>query len=98
MSVLPRVTKVHHLGGRKLRVTFSDGLVRELEFAGTLTGLLASIDDDDVFATAGVDPASGTVCWPDGIDLDPDVLQGDHTAASGVKPQLIRQYRLQPAS
>lgn len=97
MSVLIRVTQVHHLGGRQLRVTFSDGLVRELEFVGALTGVLATIDDDAVFATASVDPVTGTVCWPTGIDLDPDVLHGDHDAASGVQPQLLRQYRLQPA-
>ncbi len=95
MSALARVTEVRHLGDRGLRVTFSDGLVRELDFAGALDGVLSSIDDDDSFARAGVDKATGTVCWPGGIDLDPDVLHGDEQPASGQGPALLREYRLQ---
>ena len=92
-----RVTNVEHLGARVLRLGFSDGLVRELDFAGTLTGILAIIDDDAVFGTVHVDQVAGTVCWPGGIDLDPDVLHGDHAPASGQSARLVREYR-QPAS
>jgi uncharacterized protein DUF2442 len=92
---LPRVTNVDHLGGRALRVTFSDGLVRELDFAGELPGVLATIDDDEIFAKVTVDSVAGTLCWPNGIDLDPDVLHGDQISASAVLPRLLREYRLQ---
>ncbi len=95
MSALARVTDVEHLGGRVLRVTFSDGLVRELDFAGALFGVLATIDDDVTFAEAAVDSVAGTVCWPNGIDLDPDVLHGDQHSASAVQPHVLREYRLQ---
>jgi hypothetical protein len=95
MAALARVTDVEHLGGRALRVTFSDGLVRELDFASKLPGVLATIDDDVVFAGASLDTVAGTVCWPNGIDLDPDVLHGDHAPASAVRPRLLREYRLQ---
>jgi Protein of unknown function (DUF2442) len=95
MSALIRVTGVMHLGERVLRVTFSDGLVRELDFAGELSGALATIDDDVSFAAATVDSVAGTVCWPIGIDLDPDVLHGDRPSASAVQPRLLREYRLQ---
>jgi Protein of unknown function (DUF2442) len=95
VSALARVTGVEHLGARVLGVTFSDGLVRELDFAGALFGVLASIDDDVTFAEAAVDSVAGTVCWPNGIDLDPDVLHGDERSASAVQPQLLREYRLQ---
>lgn len=78
----PRVRRVEHLGGRTLRVGFSDGLVRELDFAGKLPGVLGMVDDDDVFAQASVDSVAGTVCWPVGIDLDPDVLHGDARCAT----------------
>lgn len=97
MSELARVTQVDHLGGRLLRVTFSDGLVRELDFAGALVGLLAAVDDDTTFATARLDAVAGTVCWPGDIDLDPDVLHGDHAAASGIQPRLLREFRLRQA-
>jgi hypothetical protein len=89
------VTDVEHLGARALRVVFSDGLVRELDFAGRLPGVLATIDDDVVFAQATVDSVAGTLCWPNGIDLDPDVLHGDQVSASAVQPRLLREYRLQ---
>ena len=95
MSTLTRVTEVRHLGARCLRVTFSDGLVRELDFAGTLDGILSSIDDDEVFSRVGLNSATGTVCWSSGIDLDPDVLHGDEPPASGRAPTVLREYRLQ---
>lgn len=97
MATLARVTDVEHLGGRTLRVVFSDGLVRELDFAGQLPGVLAMIDDDDVFAQAAVDSVAGTVSWPVGVDLDPDVLHGDAAAAPAVQPRVVREYRLQQA-
>jgi hypothetical protein len=60
-----------------------------------LPGVLATIDDDVVFAGASLETVAGTVCWPNGIDLDPDVLHGDHAPASAVRPRLLREYRLQ---
>jgi len=78
-----------------LRVTFSDGLIRELDFSGELPGVLATIDDDEVFAEVSVDSVAGTVCWSNGIDLDPDVLHGDQNSAAAIHPRLLREYRLQ---
>ena len=78
-----------------MRIVFSDGLVRELDFTGALPGILASLDDDATFASATVDRAAGTVCWPNGLDLDPDVLHGDRQPASTSQPRVVRQYRLQ---
>ncbi len=95
MAIMPRVTDVEHHGDRALRVTFSDGLVRELDFGSRLPGILATTDDDLAFADATVDTVAGTVCWPNGIDLDPDVLHGDQTSASAVQPKLLREYRMQ---
>jgi hypothetical protein len=98
MSTFARVTHVSPLGGRRLSVTFSDGLVRELDFSGVLIGTLLLIDDDETFAAARVDETAGTVSWANGIDLDPDVLHGDLPAASGIQPLVVREYRLQQLS
>jgi hypothetical protein len=98
MTALARVTAVEHLGARLLRVTFSDGLVRELDFTDALPGVLAMIDDDEVFAGVTVDAVAGTISWPNGIDLDPDVLHGDDPSASAIQAQVVRQYRLQQTS
>ncbi len=95
MAALARVTAVEHLGVRALRVTFSDGIVRELDFTDKLPGLLPSIDNDEAFSHAAVDPVAGPVCWPNGIDLDPDVLHGDQAAAPALQPRLVSEYRLQ---
>lgn len=97
MTKLPRITEVQHLGARRLRVRFSDGLVRELDFANALPGVLQRIDDDKVFATVAVDEIAGTLTWPVGIDLDPDVLHGDHRPASQPSPQVIREFHLAEA-
>lgn len=92
-----RVIEVEHLGGRVLRVVFSDGLVRELDFAGALPGVLAIIDDDDVFPNVTVDAVARTVTWPEGVDFDPDVLHGDQAPASGTGPKLLREHHREPA-
>ena len=34
------------------------------------------LQDPGYFAQVGVDPELGTVVWPNGFDLDPDVLHG----------------------
>ncbi len=36
--------------------------------------------DDSLFAQVAVDPELGTITWPNGVDLDPDVLHGDYEA------------------
>jgi hypothetical protein len=62
-----------------------------------LPGVLSTIDDDDAFGGVTVDAAAGTIYWSNGIDLDPDVLHGDHQPASGNPPTVVREYRLQQA-
>lgn len=97
MSELPRVVEVEHLGNLSLRLTFSDGLVRELDFDALLVGgLLEPLRDPSLFGKVKVDEIAGTICWPNGVDLDPDVLHGDHVPASGKPPSLLREYRLRP--
>jgi len=78
---------VEHLDQLRLRLTFSDGLVRELDFAGVLEGqMFDSLKDQNYFAQVFVDEVPGTIAWPNGIDLDTDVLHGDHEPASGRRP------------
>ena len=95
MAALPRVCDVDFLGGRTLRVVFTDGLVRELDFADALPGVLAAIDNSATFAAVAVDGVTGTLCWPCGIDLDPDVLHGSENAAASHQPRVLREYRLE---
>ncbi|MEZ5375380.1 MAG: DUF2442 domain-containing protein [Acidimicrobiales bacterium] len=98
MSRPARVASVEYLGDRLLRLVFTDGLVRELDFAGALPGVLAAVDDDVVFGAAGVDAVAGTLSWPIGVDLDPDVLHGGETASGAFAPSVVSEYRLQETS
>lgn len=92
---LVRVREVRVVRDRVVRVVFTDGLVRELDFAACRDGLFVSLLDDAVFNAVAVDPIAGTVSFPGGIDFDPDVLHGDAVAASSSGPVLVRQYRLE---
>ncbi len=76
---LARVTAVEPLQGFRLRLSFTDGLVREVDLSGDLWGPMAEpLQDPAYFHQVSVDPELGTVVWPNGYDLDPDVLHGDH--------------------
>jgi len=84
--LLARITAVEPLEGFRLRLTFIDGLVREVDLSGDLWGPMAEpLQDPSYFRQVGVDSKLGTVVWPNGYDLDPDVLHGDFEA---VQPQV----------
>jgi len=76
---LPRVVAVEPLEDSRLRLTFTDGLIREVDLSGELWGPMAEpLRDPDYFRQVRVDPELGTIVWPNGFDLDPDVLHGDY--------------------
>lgn len=77
-----RISGVEPLENFRLRLTFSDGLVREADFSGKLWGPMAEpLQDPDYFRQVRVDTELRTIVWPNGYDLDPDVLHGDHEPA-----------------
>jgi len=88
---------VEHLGDYRLRLTFSDNLARELDFEGVLDGeVFEPLLDRAVFARVSIDTVAGTIFWPNGVDLDPDVLHGDHEPATGHGPTLVKEYHFRP--
>ena len=80
---IPHIVSVEVPRRHAMRLTFEDGLVRELEFlvGGHEGTVFEPLDDPDFFARVTVDPASRTVVWPNGVDLDPAVLHGDFEPA-----------------
>lgn len=81
------ITDVEPLDGRWLRLSFSDGAIVEVD----LTPLIADgavferiRDERRAFERVAVDSVTGTIVWPGGIDLCPDVLSGRAEPASGV--------------
>ena len=64
-----------------LRVAFDDGQVTEVEYQlGTAKpdGVFGPLEHPSYFASAFVAEESGTVTWPNSLDLAPEVLHGDH--------------------
>ncbi len=97
MSRPARVVEVQPLGGFRLRLRFSDDLVRELDLEALLEGkVFDALRDPTQFARVSLDEVAGTIVWPNGVDLDPDVLHGDHPPASGPAAAVLAEYRLRP--
>lgn len=78
MSVPYEVRAVEHLGGHRLRLTFADGVTGDVDlgdrFVGPVGPMFEPLLDVDYFAQVVVDEELGTVVWPNGADLAPDVL------------------------
>jgi Protein of unknown function (DUF2442) len=73
-----RVATVEPLDDHNLRLTFSDGLVRDFDAAPLMYGPLGEpLRDPDYFREVCVDEEARTIVWPNGLDPDPDVLHGD---------------------
>lgn len=76
------ITGVEIIAERTVELTFADGSIRVVDLEPYLWGPVfdAIAKDDSVFAQVTVDPERGTIIWPNGVDLDPDVLHGDYEA------------------
>jgi hypothetical protein len=74
--MLKDVVAADVLGDYRLRLRFEDGVDGVLDFAPLLTfrGVFEPLRDRAYFATVRVEPELGTIAWPNGADLDPDVL------------------------
>lgn len=71
------VTAVEPLAEYTLRLTFDDGTERVVDLADELWGPMGEpLREQTYFRQVRVDPELRTVVWPNGFDLDPDVLHG----------------------
>jgi hypothetical protein len=75
MEQLHDVVGVEVRGEYRLRLTFDDGTVGEVDFAGReWRGVFEPLQDPEYFARVGVDADAGTVMWPNGADMAPEPL------------------------
>jgi hypothetical protein len=75
--MFPRVTAVRHIRDYRLEIEFSDGRKGELDFRDRVVGrggVFAALEDIELFSQVRVDQEAGTIVWPNGVDLCPDVL------------------------
>jgi hypothetical protein len=89
--MLKDIVEVRHLGGHRLRLRFEDGVTGELDLAEKIDfrGVFAPLKDPGEFAKVCVSPELGTIVWPNGADLDPDVL---YAAVTGQRIEFAPQH------
>jgi hypothetical protein len=76
--MLKDIVEAKALGEYRLYLRFEDGIEGSIDLAPVLSfrGVFAPLRDPTYFAQVRVDEGLGTVVWPNGADLDPDVLYG----------------------
>ena len=87
------VVDVRPLDGHKLELSFDDGLTAIVDLDRVISsfeGVFAPLRDPQYFRLVRVDPEIGTIVWPNGADLCPDVL---YSYASG-KPIIVNGERV----
>ena len=74
--MLKDIVEARPVGGYKLFLRFEDGVSSEVDVSTLIEfrGVFEPLRDVHEFAKVRVEPELGTVVWPNGADLDPDVL------------------------
>lgn len=74
--MLKDILEAKPLANYQLYVRFEDGVEGVVDLAKLIdfTGVFAPLQDQQIFAQVQVNSEWGTVHWPNGADLDPDVL------------------------
>lgn len=71
-----RIEKIEVLQGYDVCLRFTDGTTKQMNLEMYLHGPIFEPmrNDPAVFRAVRVDPELGTIVWPNGADVDPDVL------------------------
>ena len=81
MEQLVDITGVEVIGEYRLRLTFADGMVGDVDFEGRAWGgVFEPLRDPEYFARVAVDREAGTIAWPDGLDMAPEPLYAEARA------------------
>ena len=77
------IADVEVLHDHVVRLRFADGVEKTIDLDPYLHGpVFAEVRSDPaVFASVAVDPEAGTIAWPNGADLAPDVLYDGRRSA-----------------
>jgi hypothetical protein len=74
--MLKGIVSVQPLEGYRLNLRFEDGVegIVDVSRLTEFNGVFAPIRDRAYFEQVRVNADTGTICWPNDADLDPDVL------------------------
>jgi Protein of unknown function (DUF2442) len=74
-ELTPRLTSAQHLGGYRLKLTFEDGRVGEVDLENELWGeVFEPLRNLEQFIKFQIDEDLQTLVWPTGADLAPEFL------------------------
>jgi hypothetical protein len=87
------IARVRPLQARQLELTFADGLKGVVDLDQVIsqfTGVFAPLLDQSYFSQVRLNNELGTIVWPNGADICPDVL---YSYASG-QPLVVNGERV----
>jgi Protein of unknown function (DUF2442) len=96
MTELIKIDAVEPLDDSWLRLTFSDGAVKDIDVGEILArgGVFEPIRERrELFEQVRVNPGTQTIEWPGEVDLDPEVLYGRFEPGSGatIRRRTVRE-------
>lgn len=81
MEPLVDITRVEVIGDHRLRLTFEDGTVGDVDLSEReWRGVFEPLREPAYFARVSVDPEAGTITWPNGVDMAPEPLYAEARA------------------
>jgi hypothetical protein len=84
------VTDVQVLDGYRIELTFSDGVHGVVDLANRIVGrggVFGPLETPEFFRQVAIDRELGTIVWPNGADICPDLLYAWATGTSVVPPE-----------
>ena len=87
--VLVRVQSIEPREGFKVNIRFTDGSSRTVDLAPYLRGPVFEPIRSDPALFRSMQVEEGTIAWPNGADIDPDVLYTGLTPAWAVPDETV---------
>jgi len=91
--MFPRITHVQHVRDYVLHLKFTTDEEADIDLGPRIRGrggVFSLLEEIDYFARVTVDPEAQTLVWPNGVDLDPDVLYSEATGTPLPELQTIQ--------
>lgn len=82
---MPTLTDITVQEGHVLRAEFDDGTACQVDVASKLIGpIFLPLKAPEYFRLGRFDPEAGTITWPNGADLAPEIFE--HARLSAAEP------------